>query len=158
MNFNIEFFNKLATLCSLVEQAGGKNVWVAGGAVRDTLLDREVKDIDIFYEGELDDCPFEIVVKGYDQVDYSETESYLSHQMCAHPGIAYPIQLIHAENVTTCLDKFPCNISKVAVDADCSLHLSAAFMEGYMHENVEFYAGCSEEYKERIGKKYATWL
>jgi hypothetical protein len=53
MILDIAHFNVLDTLIEKVEACGGKNVTIAGGAVRDSVLEKPIKDIDIFYEGSL---------------------------------------------------------------------------------------------------------
>lgn len=54
MNLDIEHFNKLENILTVVLAAGGVNATVAGGAVRDSVLEKPITDIDVFYEGDLD--------------------------------------------------------------------------------------------------------
>jgi hypothetical protein len=48
-------FDELDKLIATVQACGGEHVTVAGGAVRDSVLEKPIKDIDVFYEGELNE-------------------------------------------------------------------------------------------------------
>ena len=54
MHLDIEHFVKLDAIVATVVSAGGLYVTVAGGAVRDSVLEKPIADIDVFYQGELD--------------------------------------------------------------------------------------------------------
>lgn len=54
MFLDIEHFNKLDSIIAAVSAAGGMYVTVAGGAVRDSVLEKPIVDIDVFYQGVLD--------------------------------------------------------------------------------------------------------
>lgn len=54
MLLDIKHFNQLDSILAVVTAAGGVNATVAGGAVRDSVLEKPIADIDVFFEGELD--------------------------------------------------------------------------------------------------------
>lgn len=54
MQFDIEHFKKLENILVVIIAAGGINPTVAGGAVRDSILEKPISDIDVFYQGDLD--------------------------------------------------------------------------------------------------------
>ena len=56
MMLDIGHFNKLDTIMAAVIAAGGQDVSIAGGAVRDSVLEKPIADIDVFYSGDLDEA------------------------------------------------------------------------------------------------------
>lgn len=59
MILDIVHFNKLDSIIHAVSSAGGINVTIAGGAVRDSVLEKPIADIDVFYQGTLDETIIE---------------------------------------------------------------------------------------------------
>lgn len=97
---------------------------IAGGAVRDALLEREPKDIDIFVLGhrpeiywgrrgrlDFDDCKFEL--RG-ENVDYGEGSIVLGDGETSD-GIPFQVMTDESPNVETLLDRFDWNICQFAM-------------------------------------------
>ena len=48
-------FDTLDKIVAMVVACGGEHVTIAGGAVRDSVLEKDIKDIDVFFQGELNE-------------------------------------------------------------------------------------------------------
>lgn len=60
MNYDLELLDTYKTILSeLKDHKELKEYYIAGGAIRDMLLEKPIKDIDIFYLGTLDDALME---------------------------------------------------------------------------------------------------
>jgi hypothetical protein len=55
MQLDYFHFDQLDKLIAMVVACGGEHVSVSGGAVRDSVLEKPIKDIDVFYQGELNE-------------------------------------------------------------------------------------------------------
>lgn len=145
------------------------NMEIAGGAVRDMLLDRPIKDIDVFFEGKFDE---ELIKKhftvGEESIldpdvyttlddDSGEQTWRVDFKRLSYEGCSYPIQLIKTKDLDSHIDKtFGCNLSKVAYGTG-GLFLSNAFLADAYLKVLTFNPTASTMYKERIVAKYPDY-
>lgn len=138
---------------------------VAGGAIRDMLLDKPISDVDIFYEGSLDlNKLLEFFTWGSashtaTQEDYETEEDSWSltygNMKCKFSGMK--VQFINVQNVYEHIDTFGCNISKVWYHATNGLMLTQEFMDGVMFKTLDFEGCTREKYAEKIIAKYPEY-
>jgi hypothetical protein len=137
------------------EQFSFPDAVVAGGAIRDTLLGREVRDIDVFTDTELVDTEgFERIVSPPNTCSTIDDDKYDSKAVWVNR--AEGIDIIYTgghELESYVADKFRCNISKVWFDGQ-NIVLTAAFIDGVSRQILEFAPGTSPEYVAKIRKKY----
>lgn len=156
-----QHLNLLQNICKKVKECGATSVHVAGGAVRDSLLNKPIKDIDVFYEGELEHykvnkffkhhmMEFEEAIVAYE----TNNEWQVKYGKLTLEDCAYPIQLIKVVNFPTHMEKFAAGISKCWVD-EAGLHLSTSFLSNEYFKTVEFTDDSS--YTDRIRQKYSDW-
>lgn len=172
------FFAHLDDIISKAEQCFD-NVMIAGGAIRDTLLGKKVKDIDIYIEandyGEQDYLKFGKLVGrssisvneafyGGDGNTMSEIVDYDADN--SFPLLQSPIQLIIVKDLAEHFDTFTIGLSKVKYTAD-GLTMSKEFMHDvkYKQLTVNLATGQQsadqkaqkEEYITKVAKKYSDW-
>lgn len=144
--------------------AGAGDCIVAGGAIRDMLLDKPISDVDIFYEGSLNlNKLLEFFTWG-DSSNPTFEEEYendgtwsLTHgnMKCKYSGMK--VQFINVNNVYEHIDTFGCNISKVWYHTTNGLMLTQEFMDGVMYKTLDFEGCTREKYAEKIKAKYPEY-
>jgi len=117
MNYDQVYLKKLHTILAWI-QACGLNVppIIAGGAIRDMLLDKEIADIDVFYNGDLDEKGLKTFFPKTEVCEYGvyEDSSFNVKYKCWSNMVPVPIQLIEVkENVLEHINKFPTKLSRV---------------------------------------------
>ncbi len=55
MKIDYLLINKFQTIREYLQECGAEESLIAGGAVRDMVLDKPISDIDVFYIGDLDE-------------------------------------------------------------------------------------------------------
>jgi hypothetical protein len=162
--------NQFDTIIDHVVSCGAKDVMIAGGAVRDMLLNKPIKDIDVFYTGKLDEDKVSKIFKAPEKpTEQKELEKYYEKQESWEvygtewtlDGIDYPIQLVHVkkepkDGLTGHIHTFGCNISKVLYNNH--LCLSDKFLNDVWLEQLTF----TEElrrgaYKKRMMEKFPLY-
>jgi hypothetical protein len=165
--------NQFDTIIDHILSCGAHDVMIAGGAVRDMLLKRPIKDIDVFYTGKLDDNKVNKIFKAASKppkpTDPDELEDYYEKQESWEvygtewtlEGFDYPIQFVHVKKepkggLTAHIHTFGCNISKVLYNNHLSM--SDKFLNDVWLEQLTF----TEElqrgaYKKRMIDKFPTY-
>ena len=158
MIFDKEHLSNLEDILHFVKQAGATEAIVAGGAVRDMLLGKPIKDIDVFYTGELSNVEKYFTVETIeDDESYEGTEFSVTHRHVTYEYCDYPIQLIKVDNLRKVVDIFGCNLSKTAFE-EVGVVLFPDFMEGVRTHKVVIDNNCkTEEFAQRIKEKYSDW-
>lgn len=159
-------YDLLRTYSEIVKHVitcGGVNPVVAGGAIRDMLLGRPIKDIDIFYSGTLDEEKLlTIFTKDTPEnsSEYDGGEFQLTHPCLAIEDCSYPIQLIKIDDPHT-LDwvckNFGCNLSKV-IFSGADLGITTEFLRDVEMEILTFPKPVSETYMKKMTDKYPDFL
>lgn len=177
MKLNNELIELAQTICKDTLAAGATKVMVAGGFVRDMLLDKPIKDIDVFYEGTIvnpykkEVClPKQKIDKTYDfsedlfnQIVAELTENHIyknsgwnvTIQETHKDGVDYPIQFIQCKEFDTHIDTFGCSLSKVFIDLN-GLHLTNSFLTSVGLQIIKF-DDINSRYAKRIKHKYPEY-
>lgn len=136
---------------------------IAGGAIRDMLLDKPISDVDIFYEGSLNQSKL-LEFFTWNSIDVPDVEEYendgtwsltYGNMKCKYSGMK--VQFINVQNVYEHIDTFGCNISKVWYHATNGLMLTHEFMDGVMYKTLDFEGCTREKYAEKIIAKYPEY-
>ena len=162
INIDLEYWDDLQSLLDRV-RASYKNFMapveavVAGGAVRDMLLDKPISDIDVFYKGELNDEK----LKSFFTDVKSNGSPYPDGFNVTHTIISktfpVPIQLIQVEDIKKHIDTFPSPMMRVYVDnfglhgVEPSFLSDASVNEFYWDKEVDI------AYFTKIKAKYYDW-
>lgn len=166
LKLNTELFETYETIMGQLLQCGADQVMVAGGAVRDVLLDKPIKDIDIFYTGELD------VLKVYDYFnqiptrfgddlnmfyDNEDNDWIVTYNRMRSKLTKHPLQFIQCKDFTAHLKTFGVGLSQVALLADGTLWITPEFMKDVTTECLHFHPNCGEKYRDKICDKYPEY-
>ena len=146
-----------------------ENMEIAGGAVRDMLLEKPIKDIDVFFEGKFDEelikKHFIVLKKEPDEEEwYREFENkttkeetwVVDYQRLSLEGCEYPIQLIRTKEICAQIKTFGCNLSKVAYGSG-GLFLSNEFLTDQYLKILTFTDTCTENYSKRMQNKFPEY-
>lgn len=126
INLDLEYLSKLNSLiarvrvCSKPKQmfAEFNKTVVAGGAVRDMLFNKPVSDIDVFYEGEVDDNKLEGNFTNIKPTGNSYPDGFNVTHTLKHKDFPVPIQLIQVKNIEEHIKTFPSPLMRLSVDSD----------------------------------------
>jgi hypothetical protein len=158
MNYDIEILEKYQEILGKLGQF--VDPIIAGGAIRDMLLEKPVKDIDIFYKGTLPDSVvkqlFTVQAK-YDKA-YEESTFKVFYAKVFYKDVNLPIQLIETKQDPReiVLDDFGVNLSKVWFSQG-GIVLTNEFLLDANVKVLTFKEGCSPNYVERIRNKYSDY-
>ncbi len=130
---------------------------VMGGAIRDMLLNKPIKDIDIFVSGTLNTDWFADNCK-LSGKDYGTLTNFMVFNWYT-ANSDLPVQIIVCkEPLWEVEQKFPCTLSMVHVDYLGAVNMTREFRYAADNELLIFTENCPEEYKERIHAKYPEFL
>lgn len=158
MNYDIETVEKYQEILGKLEQF--VEPVVAGGAIRDMLLNKPVKDIDIFYKGKLPDSVvkqlFTVEAK-YDKA-YDNSEFQVFYSKVFYNNVTLPIQLIETKEDprSIIIDDFGVNLSKVWLTR-AGLVIPNEFLLDASLKILTFKPNCKQSYVERIIDKYPEY-
>lgn len=165
LNLTSPFFAQFDMLLDVVTRSGfhPSTMMVAGGAVRDTLMGVEVKDIDLFIEcDDLDSrlIKHAIALLGGTVVAQDATatdnpyEGAFKVTTIKSPKFDQLIQLIQVADLRDHLNTFNIGLSKVSYNAD-GLQLSKEFLTDVKNKTLTVSGKVEDiEYVKRISKKY----
>jgi hypothetical protein len=161
MFLDAEYLSKLRYILSAIESAGGKECCVAGGAIRDMLFEKPIKDIDIFYKETLDNDVLNndfLNVKEAITLKYEDSGFVVTHPNLQHSYVPVTIQLIQIQTgtvVDTILD-FPCSHNNSYLNIKQGLIIPLSVISSY--ENKTFTVNnVDKDYLKRIKYKYSDW-
>ena len=171
---NYEFFNDCVYIMSALKKFGAKDICVAGGAIRDTLLGKPVKDIDVFFTGELDLDDESELAKHYglewntddpivDSTSYEDSPISVMKSTLSFKDIEYPVQLIQIhgtslEDIVAQVDAFPCGLSKAILQEDGTLSLASDFLQNEYFKIVSYKPDSPMKYKNKLQQKYPEYV
>jgi len=151
-------------------KCGATDVMVAGGAIRDMLLGKPISDIDVFYQGTLDDNKIKQYFKVKDKILADHKKEYNEYykeentwqvyaDSIGHDAVEYPVQLIVVKNenpLVAHIKTFGCNISKVLYNGN--LCMSEQFLEDLWLEQLTFTEDLrTGNYKTKLINKFSDW-
>lgn len=188
MNYDLELLDTYKTILSeFKDQKELKEICIAGGAIRDMLLDKPIKDIDIFYSGELDKEFIEKTFKKKEKpqqknppwkkvtlhnhdgvllmeepiVIYDESKFQVPYQELYYKDVTLPIQLIKVKDEEESIFHF------VRKDFGCNLSkvlfgaggliLTHEFILDATLNILTFKPDCQQNYRSRIIAKYPEY-
>lgn len=169
---NYEFFNDCVYIMSALKKFGAQDIVVAGGCIRDTLLGKPVKDIDVFFTGtiELDDksdlakhygIKWNTSKEFVNNIKYEDSDLEVADTNLLFEGIDYPVQLIAVKtnkgnmvDIKATIDKFPCGLSKVALDSNGNLSMWSDFLQNDFFKIVSYSPETPIKYKTKLQQKY----
>ncbi len=170
---NYEFFNDCIHIMSALKQFGATELVVAGGAIRDSLLGKPIKDIDVFYLGDLnidDESPEakELGIKwdtDDDEVDsfnYPGSNIEVTSVNLLFDNIPYPVQLIKVKGTSLAdlgatVAGFPCGLSKAILWEDGSLSLGSDFLQSEYFKVVSYSPEAPAKYKDKMVAKFPEY-
>lgn len=157
MHIDEEYLDLLSTFMSSID--GPTDIAVAGGAIRDMLFEKEVKDIDVFYTGDITWMPLAYGAKEcftkYDGCNFTLTYEIPANGV---PGLPVPIQLIKVEDVNKTIQAFPSNICKCALFLDDGLALASGLLEAAVTKQFDYSLDkMDSDHFKRLKAKYSDW-
>lgn len=181
MKLNIDYqrMQLYDAILNAVLESGASAVTIAGGAIRDMLLERPIKDIDVFYTtkkvekkdpnsflawNEYTDIDEEIIKKYFTYGTKSAADYEDDTFTITHPHLIWKddltntqIQLIFLQDdPDNYIGEFPCTLSRVAYGQ--ALEISNEFMYAAENQLLVFTDDCSETYQEKMYAKYPEFL
>jgi hypothetical protein len=164
MKINHDHLRILSKIQDFVLEAGAKETTVAGGAIRDMLLEKDIKDIDVFYVGDLDSKVLEkhfTTNTDEEEVNAYEDSTFEVYPTVSMEGCSYPIQLIKVKTTVGDLDQwivdtFGCNLSKVLYGSN--LVLTQEFLDDAEMEILTFPNPVEKNYMDKMTAKFPDFL
>lgn len=165
INLDIEYLNNLNTLiskvrvCSKPVQLLGEynKTVVAGGAIRDMLFNKPVKDIDVFYEGELDDKKLEGYFTSIKPTGNSYPDGFNVTHTVAHKDFPVPIQLIQVKNIEAHIKTFPSPLIRVWVEKGVIHGIDSLLVHDALMQEFCWDIKPDLHYFLKIKEKYSDW-
>jgi len=157
LNIDDEYLDLLTAFMKVIE--GPDDMAVAGGAIRDMLFDKEVKDIDVFYTGEITKIPKEYKAKECD-TKYDGSSFTLTHEIpaCNVVNIPVPIQFIQVESIDEIIANFPSNICRCALFRDDGLYIDQDLPKAASKKQHDYLASkLNSDHYLRLRAKYSDW-
>lgn len=142
--------------------AGAVETTVAGGAIRDMLLDKPIKDIDVFYVGNLEVDKLSMFEEDYLlEASYEDVQFCVTHIGVKYKDCPYPIQLIQVDVEVGKLDgwirdSFDCNLSKVSFGKH--LQLTQEFLDDTEMEMLTFPNSINQKYMYKMINKFPDYI
>jgi len=160
MNIDTEYLVNLECLLTKLWAAGAKEAVVAGGAIRDMLFDKPIKDIDVFYTGEL--SVNKLNQAGFKDIKfvgtyYEGSKTILDFTM-QFEKFPVEVQLIHCfDDPVKIIEAFPANIGRCYYD-DKGLHgINGDVLSSADSKTVWFDQPTNYKYYMKYKEKYSDW-
>lgn len=165
IELDLEYLVNLITLIGKVRVCSKLNTYtsyynktvVAGGAVRDMLFNKPVDDIDVFYEGELN----EAMVKQYfpnavasDSV-YPDGFNVTHNLMC--DMFPVKVQLIQVKDIKKHLETFPSPMMRLYVNSDGVHGMDSCVFQDAKTKTFFWDQEVDLSYFKKIKAKYSDW-
>jgi hypothetical protein len=153
-----EYLTKLEGILTCVDLAGAEQSAIAGGAIRDMLLEKEIADIDVFIKGEVTEAslkPWFDKVEPCDNGMYEESTFNVMFK-CSIAGIPVPIQIIQVKgSIEEHINAFPCSLSRVFYTREYGLGgVTYQFLWQAQKEQLFFDRKVNMQYVEKMTKKF----
>jgi hypothetical protein len=178
MNIDYKLLKQLSEKLVLVKECGAKDAAVLGGCIRDMLLNKPIRDIDLFYTGTLDAEKVEKIFGVKKKAEIPKKgwfDLWKEHQLALKAGMLlddmekeydysvidggvveeYPLQLIGVEELS--YSKFPCKLSKVGFTELAVVCMSNDFLKSVEYQMLFFTENAKESYKNKLIEKYPEY-
>jgi len=153
-----EYLTKLEGILTCVELAGADDSVIAGGAIRDMLLEKEIADIDVFIKGEVTEKSLKPWFNKIELCDNGMYEENTFNVMfkCSMPGIPVPIQIIQVKgSLAEHIKAFPCSLSRVFYTREQGLGgITYHFLWEAQKEQLFFDHKVNMQYVDKMTKKF----
>lgn len=165
IELDLEYINNLIALISKIRvssklkpfMASYNKVVVAGGAIRDMLFNKPVDDIDVFYEGEINESMFKSYFPNATTSDTTYPDGWnVTHNiMC--DSFPIKVQLIQVENIEKHLETFPSQMMRLYVDGNGVHGVDSIVIQDAMSQVFFWDKAPDLNYFLKIKAKYSDW-
>lgn len=165
IELDLEYINNLITLISKIRyssklkpfMAPYNKIVVAGGAIRDMLFNKPVDDIDVFYEGEINESIFKSYFPNATTSDTTYPDGWnVTHNiMC--DSFPVKVQLIQVENIEKHLKTFPSPMMRLYVDGNGVHGVDSTVIQDAMSQVFFWDKAPDLNYFLKIKAKYSDW-
>lgn len=162
VEIDFEYLEILGSLLSKVTFCGGMGTFIpctiAGGAIRDMLLQKPVSDIDVFYEGDLKESVLNLHFKNVKSTNSTYPDGFNVTHNIEYGSIPVPIQLIQVQNIQKHIDKFPTPLSRVQYSHKNGLEgVNMDFVYFVSNKCFEWDDKVDMYYFDKLKEKYSDW-
>ena len=160
MNVDSAYLNNLYTIALFTSASAGQDVHIAGGAIRDMLIEKEIADIDVFHNGELSLSALKTFFNKVEECEYGvyEDTSFNVKYKVWMNTIPVPIQLIEVKgSVLEHINKFPTRLSRVYYKQGGLHNITPLFELDVKHKEVYFDLPVNHQYCDKMMKKFPDW-
>jgi len=161
MNIDLAYLNLLSAVLFRCHLSSAKNAVIAGGAIRDMLLDKEIADIDVFFSGPINKFSLTAL---FDKVEECgnglyEDSSFNVLYKITDKILPVPIQIIQVEgDVKEHISKFPTPLSRVSYSEETAIQgLTKQFIQNAYYKTVVFDKPVNYQYLYKMKQKFPDW-
>jgi len=134
---------------------------VAGGAIRDMLLDKEIADIDVFFSGNINRHQLAILFNKVEECENGlyEDSSFNVLYKITDKILPVPIQIIQVKgDVKEHISKFPTPLSRVSYSEETAVQgLTKQFIQNAYYKMVMFDKPVNYQYLYKMKQKFPDW-
>ncbi len=162
VEIDFDYLNTLSTVLSKVTFSGGMHHYpkcaIAGGAIRDMLLQKPVSDIDVFYVGELFDKQLNMYFKQVKSTNAFYPDGFNVTHTVSLTALPVPIQLIQVKDIKKHIETFPTPMSRVSFWYDEGLQgVDVQFVADTVAKEFVWDKKVDMPYFDKIKAKYSDW-
>lgn len=165
INLDLVYLHNLTVLisrvrvCSKFSQMFGEfnKTVVAGGAIRDMLLNKPISDIDVFYEGELDDSKLQQYFTNIKPTGNTYPDGFNVTHTIMHIDFPVPIQLIQVKNIKNHIGTFPSPMMRLSLDDTGISGMDTCFFSDAQVQEFCWDMKPDLWYFLKIKEKYSDW-
>jgi hypothetical protein len=162
IEIDFEYLNLLGSLLGKVTFSGGMGNFikctVAGGAIRDMLLQKPVSDIDVFYVGDIKTAALLNYFKEAKATNQSYPDGFTVTHTVALGGLPVPIQLIQVKDIEKHIETFPTPMSRVQYSHANGLSgVDLDFTHNVVQKEFVWDSKVDMPYYDKIKDKYSDW-
>jgi len=141
----------------------GAKVVVAGGAIRDMLLEKEIADIDVFIEDDVEkNIKLHMWFTKVELCEYGlyEDSSFNVLYKITDKDFPVPIQIIKVTGtVEEHIEKFPLSLSRVFYSEEKGLqNITPKFLKESLGQQVLFDKPVNYQYLDKMKQKFPNWM
>jgi len=159
INLDLEYLDTLSYILDRMEVSASTDSAIAGGAIRDMLLQKPVSDIDVFYTGVLIETRLNIHFDSVETLtDYGYPDGFTVTHKVKVKGLPVPIQLIKVGDVDAHIDLFPSELIRVSYRNSTGLQgLTPSFIDLARLQHFWWDKEVDLKYFSKIKAKYPDW-
>lgn len=161
MLIDSDYMNILNGILFRVGFSGITDSIIAGGAIRDMLLEKEIADIDVFVKGDPVEGKLNTWFSSVEPCDNGLYEDSQFNVMfkCTLPSIPVPIQIIQVKgSIEQHINAFPCPLSRTHYDNEYGLGgVDKVFLEDVNAKRLRFDRKVNQQYVDKMVKKFPEY-